>query len=134
MKTVAVSGYFDPLHIGHLQYLKMASGLGDKLIIILNNENQTILKRKTKPFMPIEDRVEILEELKCVDKVFISIDEDLSVCDSLRCIEPDIFAKGGDRYAKEIPEAKICKELGIKIIDGVGSKIQSSSELIKWKV
>ena len=131
MKTVAVSGYFDPLHIGHLQYLKMASGLGDKLIIILNNENQTILKRKTKPFMPIEDRVEILEELKCVDKVFISIDEDLSVCDSLRCIEPDIFAKGGDRYAKEIPEAKICKELGIKIIDGVGSKIQSSSELIK---
>ena len=131
MKTVAVSGYFDPLHIGHLQYLKMASGLGDRLVVILNNEKQTMLKRGTKPFMPAEDRKEILEELKCVDEVFISIDEDESVCRSLEFIIPDIFAKGGDRNIDNILEADICKEFGIKIIDGIGSKIQSSSELIK---
>jgi cytidyltransferase-like protein len=132
-KIVAVSGYFDPLHVGHIEYLKLAKMLGDKLIVILNNTNQTILK-KGKEFIPLEERKIILEAIKYVDEVFVSIDQDESVCKSLEVIKPNIFAKGGDRYAYEIPEKKICDKLGIKIIDGLGKKIQSSSELIKkWE-
>lgn len=130
MKIVAISGYFDPIHRGHIEYLKLAKKLGDKLIVILNNDKQITLK-KGKPFMPLEDRKAILEAIKFVDEIFISIDEDKSVCESLRVVKPDIFAKGGDRFIEEIPEAKICRELGIKMIDRLGKKIQSSSELIK---
>ena len=79
--------------------------------------------------MELEERKTILESIKYVDEVFISIDEDLSVCKSLQAIKPDIFAKGGDRFSGEIPETQICKELGIKIINGLGKKIQSSSSL-----
>ena len=125
-KIVAVSGYFDPIHIGHIEYLKLAKSLGDTLIVILNNDHQAMLK-KGKPFMPLEDRKAILEAIKYVDEVFISIDTDKSVCKSLQAIKPHIFAKGGDRFANEIPEKKICEELGIKIVDGLGEKIQSSS-------
>ncbi|MEK6872001.1 MAG: adenylyltransferase/cytidyltransferase family protein [Nanoarchaeota archaeon] len=125
-KIVAVSGYFDPIHIGHIEYLKLAKKLGDTLIVILNNDHQAMLK-KGKPFMPLEDRKAILEAIKYVDEVFISIDTDKSVCKSLQAIKPHIFAKGGDRFANEIPEKKICEELGIKIVDGLGEKIQSSS-------
>ncbi len=125
---VAASGYFDPIHIGHIEYLKKAKELGDKLIVIVNNDKQTIMK-KGKEFMPFNERVEIIKSLKFVDMVFGSIDEDQSVCKSLEAIKPHIFAKGGDRFSHEIPEAKICKELGIEIIDGLGNKIQSSSLL-----
>ena len=125
VKIVAVSGYFDPIHIGHIEYFKLAKQLGDRLIVILNNDKQAILK-KSKSFMPLEERKKILEALKDVDEVFVSIDEDETVCKSLEAVMPDIFAKGGDRFAYEIPEAAICKKLGIKIIDGVGKKIQSS--------
>jgi len=127
---VVASGYFDPLHKGHIEYFKLAKELGDKLIVILNNDKQAEIK-KGKHFMPLEERRIILEALKYVDEVFVSIDEDSSVCESLKSIKPDIFAKGGDRFVYEIPEAQICRELGIKIIDGLGKKIQSSSELIK---
>jgi cytidyltransferase-like protein len=130
MTTVVASGYFDPIHKGHIEYLKLAKELGDKLIVILDNDKQTELK-KGKAFMPLEDKKIILEAIKFVDEVFVSIDEDESVCKSLRAIKPDIFAKGGDRYNWEIPEAEVCIELGIKIADGLGKKIQSSSELIK---
>jgi cytidyltransferase-like protein len=130
MKIVAASGYFDPLHIGHVEYLEMAKGLGDKLIVILNNDKQAALK-KGKAFMPFEERITILKALRCVDEVFPSIDEDLTVCKSLESLKPDIFAKGGDRFSYEIPEAIICKKLGIEIIHGLGDKIQSSSDLIK---
>src|SRR3989344_7928937 len=126
MKSVAVSGYFDPLHIGHIEYLKLAKALGDKLIVILNNDKQILIKRGKTPFMNQEQRKKLLESIKYVDEVFISIDEDKSVCESLKEIRPDIFAKGGDRFAYEIPETKICKELNIKIIDGLGDKIASS--------
>ncbi len=130
MTIVAVSGYFDPLHVGHIELFRLARELGDKLIVILNNDKQTAMK-KGKPFMSAEERKKILEELRAVDEVIISIDEDKSVCKSLELVKPDIFANGGDRYNKEIPEAEICNKLGIKIIDGLGNKIQSSSELIK---
>ena len=128
MKVVVTSGYFDPIHKGHIELLKLSKEQGDKLIVILNNDKQAKLK-KGKPFMDLEERKIILEAIKYVDEVFISIDEDKSVCKSLEAIKPDIFAKGGDRHQGEIPETPICKELGIEIRDGLGAKIQSSSGL-----
>ena len=132
-QVIAISGYFDPLHVGHIEYIQKAKALGGKLIAIVNNDKQAKLKKK-KSFMPEKERVEILKHIKGVDEVFLSIDIGVSVCESLRAIKPNIFAKGGDRFTDEVPEAHVCKELGIKIIDGLGEKIQSSSELIdQWK-
>jgi cytidyltransferase-like protein len=133
MKVVAVSGYFDPLHYGHIEYLKLAKALGDKLIVILNNDEQIYLK-KGKPFMPLEERKKILESIKYVDEVYISVDtENESVCRSLQVVMPHIFAKGGDRFKHEIPEAKTCEEFNIAIIDSLGKKVQSSSDLVeRW--
>ncbi len=128
MKVVATSGYFDPLHVGHLECLEMAAKLGDKLVVIVNSDLQAKLK-KGESFMKEDDRIKIVSALKCVDEVFLSIDKDKSQCESLRCINPDIFAKGGDRMSNEIPESKLCKELGIEIVDGLGKKIRSSSVL-----
>ena len=125
---VAVSGYFDPIHIGHLEYLKMAKDLGDYLIVIVNNDYQSNLK-KGKSFMNELDRVEIVKALKLVDEVFLSIDKDRTVCKSLKKLKPDIFANGGDRSSEEIPEAEVCVNFNIKMIDGLGDKIRSSSEL-----
>ena len=134
MKTkkikVVASGYFDPIHVGHIEYLKLAKKLGDYLIVILNNDKQIKLK-KGKPFMLLKDRKVILESLKFVDEVFVSIDKDESVCKSLKILKPNIFAKGGDRFIDEIPEKNICKELNIKMLDGLGKKIRHSSELIR---
>tara|TARA_B100001079_G_C16295527_1_gene462938 strand:- start:288 stop:710 length:423 start_codon:yes stop_codon:yes gene_type:complete len=126
--SVAVSGYFDPIHVGHLEYLKMAKELGDFLIVIVNNNQQCILK-KGKSFMDENDRVEIVRALGIVDKVFLSIDTDRTVCKSLEEIKPDIFANGGDRSTDEVPETSICKKYNIKMIDGLGDKIRSSSSL-----
>ena len=79
----------------------------------------------------LEERKKIIESLKFVDEVFTSIDKDKSVCKSLEAIKPDIFAKGGDRTVSNIPEADICNKHHIEIIDGLGEKLQSSSELVK---
>jgi cytidyltransferase-like protein len=128
MKVVAISGYFDPIHVGHLEYINMAKKLGDKLVVIVNNNYQCELK-KGKPFMDEKDRVIIVSNLKNVDEVFLSIDKDKTVCASLEKIKPDIFANGGDRKNYEIPESVICKKYDIKIIDGLGDKIRSSSDL-----
>ena len=125
---VAVSGYFDPIHIGHLEYLKMAKGLGDSLVVIVNNNNQCKLK-KGKHFMDENDRVEIVKALRFVDEVFLSIDNDRTVCKSLEEIKPDIFANGGDRATSEVPETPVCKKFNIKMVDGLGDKIRSSSSL-----
>ncbi len=136
MKTVAISGYFDPIHVGHIEYIKLAKELADKigakLVVILNNDKQVELK-KGKPFMPLEERKIVLESIKYIDEVFVSIDEDKSVCKSLEAVKPDIFAKGGDRFSYEIPETKVCERLGIKIVDKLGKKIQSSSSLVGLK-
>ena len=126
-KVVAVSGYFDPLHVGHIEYLEMAAKLGDELVVIVNNDTQASLK-KGKSFMEESDRVRIVQALKCVDRVVLSVDTDRSVCESLRLVAPNVFANGGDRANHEIPEAKICRELSIEIVDGLGDKIRSSSE------
>ena len=132
MKVIAISGYFDPIHVGHLEYINMAKKLGDKLVVIVNNNYQCELK-KGKPFMDERDRVIIVSNLKNVDEVFLSIDKDKTVCASLEKIKPDIFANGGDRKNYEIPESVICKKYDIKIIDGLGEKIRSSSDLTGLK-
>ncbi len=119
--------------MGHLECLELAKKLGDKLVVIVNNDEQAILK-KGKAFMPLNERVEIIKALRCVDEVVISIDKDRTVCKTLEMLKPHIFAKGGDRNAGEIPESIVCKTHNIKIVDGLGAKIQSSSDLIaKYK-
>ena len=133
MKKVAVSGYFDPIHVGHWEYLKLAKKLGDKLVVIVNNNHQCVLK-KGKSFMDESDRVEIVRCLKMVDEVFLSVDKDKTVCESLEAIKPDIFANGGDRSKGEVPESFICKKYNIKMIDGLGEKIRSSSDLTGLKL
>jgi|TARA_B110000263_G_scaffold168102_1_gene146427 D-beta-D-heptose 7-phosphate kinase/D-beta-D-heptose 1-phosphate adenosyltransferase len=132
VKTVAVSGYFDPIHVGHLEYLKLSKELGDRLVVIVNNNHQCILK-KGKPFMDEKDRVEIVKSLKVVDEVFLSIDKDKTVCASLEAIMPDVFANGGDRSTGEVPESFICKKYNIQMTDGLGDKIRSSSNLTGLK-
>jgi len=134
---IVVSGYFDPIHVGHLEYLEKAKNLYGKenyLICIVNNDKQAVLK-KGKPFMSEGDRIKILQSIKWVDEVILSIDEDSSVCKTLEKIyskKPfEIFAKGGDRYSNEIPEKKICDLRNVIIVDGLGEKIRASSDLIK---
>lgn len=129
MIKVCTSGYFDPLHVGHIECFEKARALGDWLTVIINNDYQAYLK-KGKSFMPEHDRFKIISSLKCVDEVVIAIDKDKSCCESLRLVNPDIFAKGGDRFANEVPEKIVCDELNIKIVDNLGEKIRSSSELI----
>ena len=124
---VAASGYFDPLHVGHIEYLERAKALGDKLIVIVNNDKQAKLK-KGDSFMNEVDRLKIIKSLKCVDEAFISIDVDNTVCGSLRLCLPKIFTNGGDRKEGEIPEAGVCEELGIEMVDGLGEKVRSSSD------
>ena len=132
MKKIAISGYFDPIHVGHIEYINNAKKLGDWLVVIVNNNNQCALK-KGKYFMDEKDRVLIVKNIKAVDEVFLSIDEDKTICKSLKKVNPDIFANGGDRKNYEIPESKVCKENNIQIIDGLGDKIRSSSDLTGLK-
>jgi cytidyltransferase-like protein len=132
---VIVSGYFDPIHSGHIEYFEKASQLGDFMIAILNNDQQAKLK-KGYSFMNEQERLIILKEIRLIDNVYLSIDNDKSVCKTLEYIRklyPKnrlFFAKGGDRHKGEIPEAQTCKKLNIEIVDGLGKKIQSSSDLI----
>jgi len=134
-RVILASGYFDPLHVGHIQYLKEAKQLGDILIVIVNNDFQAALK-KGKAFMPELDRWNIVSELRCVDIPVLSVDSGPSVCETIEMLvqhgfNPMIFAKGGDRYSTEIPEKATCDKYGIKIVDGLGAKIRSSSEFIQ---
>jgi cytidyltransferase-like protein len=137
-RLIITSGYFDPLHAGHIECFKLAKEIGGRLVVILNNDNQAILK-KGKIFMPYGERKSIIEAIRYVDEVFDCIDEDKSVCKSIEslaqkyCGNEMVFAKGGDRFSYEVPEARICRELGIEIIDNLGKKIQSSSNLTGLK-
>jgi cytidyltransferase-like protein len=133
--TIAcVSGYFDPIHVGHIEYFKNSKNIADKLLVIVNNDEQAILK-KGKAFMPVDERIKLIQELKCVDYVVKSVDLDRTVCKTLETIEPrpTYFCNGGDQNNNSIPEVEICKKLGIELRDGFGNKIQSSSWLIKGK-
>jgi cytidyltransferase-like protein len=125
MIKVAASGYFNPLHKGHVEYLEKAKELGDYLVVIVNSDKQRALKC-SKEFMHEDERMLIVSALRCVD-------EDTTVCNSLRLVQPDIFAKGGDRTIDEIPESKVCNEIGARMVDGLGDKVQSSSWLLKIK-
>ena len=132
MRKIAISGYFDPIHVGHIEYINNAKRLGDWLIVIVNNNKQCALK-KGKHFMDENDRVLIVQNIRAVDEVFLSIDDDKTVCKSLKEVNPDVFANGGDRKNYEIPESIVCKENNIEIIDGLGDKIRSSSDLTGLK-
>jgi len=135
-KGVIVSGYFNPLHKGHIEYLKLSKKKGDILIVIVNNDFQRELKG-SKKFMDEKERQLIIAELRVVDKVYLSIDKDKSVSKTIQKIYNELknefelfFANGGDQDNSSILESKVCKELNIKMIDGIGSKIQSSSWLL----
>jgi cytidyltransferase-like protein len=128
--VVAVSGYFNPLHVGHLDMIEKARKLGDKLVAIINSDLQVALKGSV-PFMPERDRLRIVKSLRGVDEVFLSIDKDATVCRSLAKVKPDIFANGGDRHnIVNVPEYPVCQKLKIKMVDGLGKKIRASSKLI----
>ena len=135
-KAIIVSGYFNPLHKGHLEYFNKAKALCDELFVIVNSDFQRELKG-TKPFQSEEERMLIVSNIKAVDKVILSIDQDRTVCESIRLLADQYgadydlsFANGGDQNNDTIPEIPICKELGVALIDGLGDKIQSSSWIL----
>lgn len=140
-KVVVVSGGFDPVHIGHVRMFNEAKKLGDELVVLLNNDNWLKLK-KGYVFMPENERKEIIEAFKAVDRVILSghkkNTKDISISKELRSIHPHIFAKGGDRHGGNIPtpEVLVCEEIGCKIISnlGFGGKVQSSSELVRKSI
>ena len=130
MKRVCISGYFDPLHVGHLEYISKSKSLGDYLVVIVNSDYQASLK-KGKSFMSESERVKIIQALSDVDQVVLSIDKDRTVRKTLQSLDPkpDMFCNGGDQTNTSIPEGPVCDELGIDLVDGLGAKIQSSSWL-----
>ena len=136
-KGIIVSGYFNPLHKGHIEYFNNAKKNGDSLFVILNNDKQR-LQKGSKEFMLEDERVLIISQISIVDKVFLSVDQDRTVIKSIEEInnadgtEHELyFANGGDQNNQVCPEAEICSKLGINLIDGLGDKIQSSSWLLK---
>ena len=139
-KAVIVSGYFNPIHKGHIEYFKHAKAVGDLLVVIVNNDYQRSLKG-SKEFQLEDERLFIVSSIKFVDQVFLSIDQDRTVCETIKKIYLALgenyqlaFANGGDQNNQSIPEVHVCEELGIKLIDGLGSKIQSSSWLLEKDV
>tara|TARA_Y100001938_G_C8085690_1_gene431851 strand:+ start:226 stop:702 length:477 start_codon:yes stop_codon:yes gene_type:complete len=141
LKVVVISGYFNPIHIGHIDYIQEARKLGDKLIVIVNNDEQVKIK-KSIPFMSDHDRIVIVKNIVGVDIATLSIDVDATVCKTLKreydyhCqdyfFDEMIFANGGDRGNGHVPEEDLCNELGIRMVYNVGGeKTESSSSLIK---
>lgn len=136
-KVIIVSGYFNPIHKGHLEYFNNAKALCDELFVIVNNDHQRALKG-SKEFQKEDERMIIVSNIKAVDVAILSIDEDRTVCATLQMIAKNYgsefeiaFANGGDQNNDTIPERPICEEVGIALIDGLGDKIQSSSWLFK---
>jgi cytidyltransferase-like protein len=136
-KAVIVSGYFNPIHKGHIEYFNNAKANGDKLIVIVNSDHQRAIKG-SKEFQKEDERVFIVSNIKSVDMVLMSIDRDRTVCQTIKNVYNQLsseyniaFANGGDQNNDSIPEKQICEELGVELIDGLGGKIQSSSWLLK---
>ena len=127
--VVVASGYFSPIHSAHIEYLEKSKALGDRLVVVVNNDNQERMK-KSAIFMTCEERMKIVRALRCVDQVVESIDKDRSICETLALITPDIFTNGGDQFNDNIPEGAVCRKFGIKMVDGLGDKKMSSSALI----
>lgn len=136
-KAIIVSGYFNPLHKGHLEYFNNAKALADKLFVIVNNDYQRALKG-SKEFQDENERMVIVSNIKAVDKAILSIDSDRTVCATIKMIAEQFggefelgFANGGDQKNEICPESNVCDEFKIELIDGLGDKIQSSSWLLK---
>ena len=150
-KTVIAiaSGYFNPVHKGHIELFERAKEIADKLIVIVNNDKQRELKG-SKEFQSEDERCKIISSLKPVDGVLLSIDEDRTVRESLKLLNERyeiikintstsetplefklIFINGGDQFSNTVAERDVCMEYGIYMIDGMGGKIQSSSWLLK---
>lgn len=138
-KVVAVSGGFDPVHIGHVRMFEAARKLGDRLTVIVNNDNW-LRKKKGHVFMPEAERVEIIRAFRSVDEVMLTNhapdDADMSVCRKLALLRPAVFANGGDRTDANTPEQILCEQLGIETAYNVGDggKVQSSSWMIAGAV
>jgi len=135
-KAIIVSGYFNPIHKGHLEYFNNAKALCDELFVIVNNDHQRKLKG-SKEFQKEDERMIIVSNIKAVDKAILSIDQDRTVCETIRMIANQYganyelgFANGGDQNNDTIPERPICEEMDVALIDGLGDKIQSSSWLL----
>ena len=135
-KIIIVSGYFNPIHKGHLEYFINAKAQGDLLFVIVNSDHQQALKG-SKEFQKEDERLFIVQHIKEVDKAFLSIDQDRTVCKTIEFLYQQFgsayclgFGNGGDQTNQSIPETTICKALGIELIDGLGDKIQSSSWLL----
>ena len=138
-KGVIVSGYFNPIHKGHIEYFNNAKAFANELFVIVNNDKQRAIKGSEK-FQEEEERMIIISNIKAVDKAILSIDQDRTVCATLKMIAEQYgyeyelaFANGGDQNNETIPEGEICNETGIQLIDGLGDKIQSSSWLLEKK-
>ena len=136
-KAIIVSGYFNPIHKGHLEYFLNAKSLANFLFVIVNNDLQRALKG-SKEFQLEEERMLIVSYLKPVNKAILSIDTDRTVCKTIAKIAKEYgndydlaFANGGDQNNDTIPERAICEKMGIRLLDGLGDKIQSSSWLLK---
>ena len=139
-KAIIVSGYFNTVHRGHLDLFNNAKAYGDKLWVIVNSDLQRKLKG-SKEFMNEDERMQIVSSLKMVNLTMVSIDEDSTVIETIRALytkaiskDPKYklaFANGGDQTNNSIPEAAICRHLGIELIENLGNKIQSSSWLLK---
>jgi cytidyltransferase-like protein len=136
-KGMIVSGYFNPIHKGHIEYFNNAKSLADELFVIVNNDHQRALKG-SKEFQQESERVFIVSSIKSVDHCVLSIDQDRTVCKTIEKIALDFgpeyelsFANDGDQNNNTIPERAICDQMGITLVDGLGDKIQSSSWLLK---
>jgi D-beta-D-heptose 7-phosphate kinase/D-beta-D-heptose 1-phosphate adenosyltransferase len=139
-KAIIVSGYFNPIHKGHLDLFKKAKSLGDKLWVIVNSDFQRVLKG-SKPFMDENERLIIIQSIKYVDYALISNDRDKTQCYTLQQFHDmfsdkyDLaFANGGDQNNDTISEREVCERLGIELLDGLGDKIQSSSWLLNQHI
>jgi cytidyltransferase-like protein len=142
-KTIVInSGYFNPIHPGHIECMELSKQLGDELWVIVNNDKQAEIKRGVPSYQTQDFRIAIVEAIKPVNNVFLCIDQDSSVCQSLVMLSKQakdlygsdvkiIFAKGGDRNIGEVPESQICHENNITMVDGLGAKTHNSSDFIK---
>ena len=139
MKTIAIcSGYFSPAHLGHIEYLKKSKAIADMLIVIVNTDKQSYLK-KGFSFQSEDERMQIIGSMECVDEVVLSIDEDKSVSKTIEFVYNKyksqdteiIFTKGGDQTKEIIPEKEICEKLGIRIVDNIVGQLNSSSRILK---
>ena len=129
-KIIAVSGGFDPIHVGHVRMILAAAELGD--VFVIANSDEWLIRKKGYCFMTFEERAEIIHAIRGVIAVSKALDRDDTVCESLKKISPDAFANGGDRKDTNTPEMDLCKELGIEMLWNVGGgKIQSSSSLVE---